>query len=1272
MSAVHPDAKLLFALATGRLNGAASGPNAPRPAAAVRGGDEPTVELEGNLDETIAPGEHLAVQERLPFHGGKRFGDYEIIEEIAHGGMGVVYRARQTKLNRIVALKMILAGRLASPSDIQRFYAEAEAAAQLEHPGIVPIHEVGQYHGQHFFSMGFVDGQSLADRLQSGPLVPHEAARLVQLIATAIAFAHEHGVIHRDLKPANVLLDKSGMPKVSDFGLAKKLESSSGLTYTGAVLGTPSYMPPEQASGATELVGPPADVYSLGAILYSLLTGRPPFQAASVVDTLLQVLGNEPVAPRHLNPKIPRDVEIICLKCLQKTIANRYHSARELADDLGRFLDGRPIQARPVGRPERIWRWSKKNPAVAALGLMSSLALFLSLLGWQLWQTSHARKIQAEQAETLATSRQRYADLQKYYAQLSQAREAIARGQPGWTWRATDALTEAARQKPPQESFVELRSLAAHCLGSPDLRRSQVLETGWPCSNIAFSPNSQYVAATQVKGQPFCQVKIFNLNDRTLKHTLTRMTVSDNVTRLFALGTNGKFQAGFRGVTFHPNGDELAVGGRFGELYLWNLKAPNEPPRVITAFPSPAGKAIPIDCIKFTSEGSRLLAASSSGEVRWWDASASYALLGSLGETASGIELSPDSKSPLGYGFGASRRFQLEAGEVSTDTLPATSGRPSFFPDGRLIASPASDKLQILDTRQGQIWHEFRDADNPDVTYEGLAFPALPAGVVAVSGSDARVKLFDMSSGKSIVAEATASPPSAAAEISPNHRWIAIAGDTGVQLLEIRSDSLCQVPGISRGDVKDADFLADGTVAWIDTVFAKEQPDRVDRSFITRAVLRDPSNVRETLLESHDVTNTRFQFLPPSSQQSTLARHPAEKGAHLVVNDALGLSWTDSQGRAHFPQSWGPAYPETRLIEEAEATAAAERDLVDDPQASQGKAASLKNTPPGTTLHIPAGKFSAKGYVAIAVRLKVAPSGNQTPQLRIERRCRGLAPLVLTPAVTTADYSYVVVDVAKTASLSNKAIEIAIASQGASRMWVDHVVLLPLAGEATSLERTPLCTGPACFARDGKRVWAVVDEEQVLSWRCSDGALQSRWSNRGSRVVSGSAVLTCIAASEQWIAVGSVPGKILLFDVETAELARALTLGRQAVHSLTFSPSGELLVAVGADGRLVVFDPESTAASELETAGSLVTAATLSPDSCLLFAGTSQGSIRIWERAGDRWTTWSELTRAGLPVRSLKVSPDGTHLLVVRKGSPAVQVWDLARLTDEYRRRGLE
>jgi uncharacterized protein (DUF433 family) len=303
---------------------------------------------------------------------------YEILGELGRGGMGVVYRARQIGLSRVVALKMILAGAHAAPDQVARFRAEAQAAARLRHPGIVHIHEIGEYDGLPYFSLELVEGGSLAGKLRGGQrLKARRAAALLEDVARAVQHAHEHDILHRDLKPGNVLLTADGHPKITDFGLAKQLEMA-GPTRTGEVMGTPAYMSPEQAQGKKD-VGPAADVYSLGAILYEALAGRPPFVAAAELETLLLVLEQEPVPPRQLNPRVPRDLETVCLKCLRKDPAERYASAKELADDLGRFLEGEPIRARPPGMWRRVNRWLARHQMLVLFYLIAAVAVCVHL-----------------------------------------------------------------------------------------------------------------------------------------------------------------------------------------------------------------------------------------------------------------------------------------------------------------------------------------------------------------------------------------------------------------------------------------------------------------------------------------------------------------------------------------------------------------------------------------------------------------------------------------------------------------------------------------------------------------------------------------------------------------------------------------------------------------------------------------------------------------------------------------------------------------------------
>jgi serine/threonine-protein kinase len=331
----------------------------------------------------VAPDDSLPDgAETVSYSLPRDFGPYFLLEEVGRGGMGVVYKARQKALDRIVAVKMILPTHLASPEHIRRFQVEALAAARVRHSNITQIHDVGQHHGQHYFAMEHIAGESLAQRIArpangtdaAPPLSFDDIARLLTTIARAVDHLHAHGIVHRDLKPSNILLDSDGQPYVTDFGLAKVFVPGSEATATGVIAGTPSYMAPEQASGRSAEIGPAADIYSLGAILYELLTGGPPFHRESPLDTLLDILGREPRYPRQVNPRVPRGLELICLKCLAKSPAERYASAAALADDLERFARNEPLAVRPPDVIQRVTQWTRRRPALA--WRLTALAIF--------------------------------------------------------------------------------------------------------------------------------------------------------------------------------------------------------------------------------------------------------------------------------------------------------------------------------------------------------------------------------------------------------------------------------------------------------------------------------------------------------------------------------------------------------------------------------------------------------------------------------------------------------------------------------------------------------------------------------------------------------------------------------------------------------------------------------------------------------------------------------------------------------------------------------
>src|SRR5437016_1148074 len=317
------------------------------------------------------------------------FGDYELLEQIGRGGQGVVFRARQKSLNRTVALKVINLGQWATKAHLKRFRLEAEAAAGLEHPGIVPIHEVGERDGSCYFSMKFVEGGQLDTAVRREAMLIRRAAELIAKVARIVHYAHEHGILHRDIKPGNILLDAKGEPHLTDFGLARLVEADSTVTGTLEVLGTPSYMAPEQAVGNNAAVSSVTDVYGLGAVLYQLLTGQPPFAGGTTYETIRLLCDTEPRNPRILNPKIDRDLSTICLKCLEKDPKRRYLSALALAEDLERWLKHMPIQARRIGPLVRSRKWIRRNPSIA---VMAAMLLALAVpLGVMVWKSEFSR-----------------------------------------------------------------------------------------------------------------------------------------------------------------------------------------------------------------------------------------------------------------------------------------------------------------------------------------------------------------------------------------------------------------------------------------------------------------------------------------------------------------------------------------------------------------------------------------------------------------------------------------------------------------------------------------------------------------------------------------------------------------------------------------------------------------------------------------------------------------------------------------------------------------
>ena len=529
-----------------------------------------------------------------------RAGGYEVLGELGRGGMGVVYLARNIPLNRPCALKTFSAGD-GGPTAAARLRAEAEAIARLRHPNVVQIYGVGEAAGVPFLELEYLPGGSLADAPDGTPRPAAEAARLIEPVARAVAEAHRLGIVHRDLKPANVLLTADGEPKVSDFGLARSLASDVRLTHTGQLVGTPCYMAPEQAEAGAAEVGPAADVYSLGAILYELLTGHPPFRAATTLQTLDLVRSREPVPPRQMQPAVPRDLETICLKCLQKDPARRYAGAEALAEDLGRFLRGQPILARPTGAAERAWKWARRNPGVAALSaaLMMTAALAFVLVSWQ-WRRAEARAVAEALAHTEARRAHREAVRGRAELAMDHGRALCEQGEIGqgmlWLARSLRLAAEAGDDALQRAARINLAEWSAR-LGRPLAR----LRAPAPARDLAFRPDGRALVALGDDGA------VHSWDTGTWREAGPPCSAADpRDTRADLVGP----------LAFDSSGSgTLAIFDRAGRPHFWDAGRWRRTGPTLTCPQHAAVRAV-----AFADGGRRLLACDAEGLLRWWDA----------------------------------------------------------------------------------------------------------------------------------------------------------------------------------------------------------------------------------------------------------------------------------------------------------------------------------------------------------------------------------------------------------------------------------------------------------------------------------------------------------------------------------------------------------------------------------------------------------------------------------------------------------------------------